>query len=563
VNLVVDPDTVELGRILHQGDYEAACERVNAELKLKLETEVPFPNSRTEYSPVEATPLLNEHRKRIEQHAVRLANAYGPIQWLWYLRRLPPYIFGGRLATTLPYNSALADLITALAPARGAAFEHERRVRYPLDVRTAPTLYGFCATVRYLSQVHAALRWAGKGAFFRRDEAAYLPLDWAPDADLERDVEWYDQRVELGSRIFSHWGTLISDVDIEHEVPVPIVARMDPRVIEAPLSLDARSRTPLELGSVEAQFAVKALYLSRLASIDADPRVVDTKWRQPWLGGLLALMSGALVFALQTRGRVFGLFERGYIIDTKSEISSALQATLLVFKRIVVGNHWPALQVPASPGQLLSQIGAIPIILHPLSAPPVVRREGRLLCVDLASATKAVQKSINLDGPGGELVNARGAHFESAVQDILDASRWKPSEPIRALRGRTLTVGGAPLTDIDAVGQLGDELLLVSCKSRVYSEEYDAGSYRIVRNRASDIEDSVRAWDARIAALKGNPRGDNYDFSKYRVFGVVCTATPVFVRDGVATRLVERDLPAACSIRELEQWAGGSLLTEL
>jgi hypothetical protein len=89
-----------------------------------------------------------------------------------------------------------------------------------------------------------------------------------------------------------------------------------------------------------------------------------------------------------------------------------------------------------------------------------------------------VQKSINLDGPGGELVNARGAHFESAVQDILDASRWKPSEPIRALRGRTLTVGGVPLTDIDAVGQLGDELLLVSCKSRVYSEECDAGSYR-------------------------------------------------------------------------------------
>lgn len=119
----------------------------------------------------------------------------------------------------------------------------------------------------------------------------------------------------------------------------------------------------------------------------------------------------------------------------------------------------------------------------PLLAGPVVRQEGATICVDLAMATRAF---LDLSAPidGGEAANRRARVFELAVQRAVDKSNWRASDDVRSLRGKTLRAAGQKLTDIDALGEQGGTLLLISCKSIIYRPELDAGTHQCVRNAA-------------------------------------------------------------------------------
>ena len=118
-----------------------------------------------------------------------------------------------------------------------------------------------------------------------------------------------------------------------------------------------------------------------------------------------------------------------------------------------------------------------------------------------------------------------------------------------------LRVAGKNITDIDAVGEKGRRLLLVSCKSIIYSGAYDAAEYVAIRNAQGVVEAAVDQWDRLIWRLTQQPVGDNFDFSGYReVLGVVCTPFPVYTNIGPATREVAPGLRAAAGYAELADW---------
>ena len=128
------------------------------------------------------------------------------------------------------------------------------------------------------------------------------------------------------------------------------------------------------------------------------------------------------------------------------------------------------------------------------------------------------------------------------------------------LRGRELRVGGGKVTDIDAIGAEGGRLLLVSCKSVVYSADYDMGEYRSVRNAASTVVKAVTDWQGKVQYLSENRRGDNFDLNEFSEFiPVVCTPTAVHVPLGEATREIQPGLRAAMSLRELANWIRASV----
>jgi hypothetical protein len=128
-----------------------------------------------------------------------------------------------------------------------------------------------------------------------------------------------------------------------------------------------------------------------------------------------------------------------------------------------------------------------------------------------------------------------------------------------ALRGRTLTHNGRNLTDIDAIGESGSALLLVSCKSVLYTDQYDVGDYASIRNMASDCRNYANAWRAKVEYLQKHPLGDNYDFRfADRFIGVVCTPQVVFVHKDVLEQNAADGLPMVASFHEVADWVGVS-----
>lgn len=111
------------------------------------------------------------------------------------------------------------------------------------------------------------------------------------------------------------------------------------------------------------------------------------------------------------------------------------------------------------------------------------------------------------------------------------------------------------MTDIDAVGERGGTVLLVSCKGLPYSSAWDRGEYNVVRNAASNVASAVEAWASVIEDIKTSPVGDNFDFSGYRrVVGVVVYPRTPWVAQRRLTSEVSSGLYQAASAMELVAW---------
>ncbi len=193
----------------------------------------------------------------------------------------------------------------------------------------------------------------------------------------------------------------------------------------------------------------------------------------------------------------------------------------------------------------------------PLAGGPVLRHEGSAICVDLATPSNRLDAALQFPVLQGNLTNARADHFEKEVQLVVGKSKWRPNVSLAVLSGRILVIDGKHLSDIDAIGETEGSLLIVSCKSTLYSGHYDIGDYRTIRNVASNIEDAIQRWREVLDVLRKNPVGDNFDFSHFKnIIGVVCTPKIVFVDDEVLKQSAAVGLPIAVSISELATWLG-------
>ncbi|AZC14471.1 hypothetical protein DT073_12825 [Microbacterium sp. ABRD28] len=129
---------------------------------------------------------------------------------------------------------------------------------------------------------------------------------------------------------------------------------------------------------------------------------------------------------------------------------------------------------------------------------------------------------------GGALVNASAEEFELVTQSVIDGTPFAPPPDLRKLRGRTLRLAGAPITDVDALVVVGRKLFLISCKRVTLRVDYLAGDYRSVRNAQSRVDSALDEWSERIRIIRGSPIGDNYDFTGYEIDGFVVVPELVY-----------------------------------
>lgn len=176
--------------------------------------------------------------------------------------------------------------------------------------------------------------------------------------------------------------------------------------------------------------------------------------------------------------------------------------------------------------------------------------------VHVETATSLLHQMLEFRAAGGgEAGNLRAGHFEAAVQAIIDDSPWAPPPELREKVGKNVRFQSQTKTDLDAIGARGNALLLVQCKNRVYSGEYDVGDHRAVRQGVQLVRDAVSDWASFGEFIREHPSFDNFDFSKYsEITCVVCTPHVVYVPIGPATAFVASELRAAVSVLELQAW---------
>jgi hypothetical protein len=553
-NMVMDRDLAEISAY-----WDEHFPRIQKSVRQDVETEL-FLNCQrpqldaTRFCDAQAVlPYLTCMRQTIERMLAEAAVRFSKARWLWMLRRVPDPVFEGRVSTTRPYQASLAE---AASGAFGSdnperPFEDsERSIRFKLDGSSLPRLLGFAELVTWLNQSHVLWRYSGKGVRFRFEVGSALPAA-APTKDQDESIRRYDERFAKSAALFGTVGTAVSSEADMSDNGFLVAFFSDAEWVQVPVHVQGKN---MEL-KVLMRFLPAMISLEGLAKLNEDARLDGLTWWNPSATAVLALSRGMFRIVVSQYNGFVSLLRYGYVFTDEGHFLE------------VIGGGWkmicedvlrviPGATLPNSPAELFDALVAFRPTLWPLSPGPIVRRAGASVWIDLIACTAVLERSFEFPIVDGDVGNARADHFEGTTQQTINATPWAPGPELAQMIGRDIKkADGTKLTDLDALGEKGLRLLLVSCKSMVYSVRYDSGDYLTVRNIRTTAEAAVKWWAEVADHLKEHPKGPNYDFSKYQdIIPVVCTPEVVYVANPYSLKFVAPGLNAVCSLNELRTW---------
>ena len=544
--------------------------------------------------PVKAGELFGITREFLETDIFNFVDRYSPAAWLWYLRKLPIFFFDFENSHASAYpTSDLAEISTSRSGNYTGQTEPEslEPLRYRMTGEVTLDLVRLCGKIQVLRRIHKRIRTAGKEVLFR-----YVPGDLpvpAPTASQQQALRSFDQR-RAKQQMFAQ-GTGIPLGELGHHPDAILVAVKDfagTQVVpneaydadaeqfsagqEEEFSLVMRPVRTAEGGvEVSSKFALREVSLPLLRLFSAQHLDEAARAESAQLIMLLRLVRNMLIVE-NPAYRVFQASQRGYILRNAERFLEQLRSS---FDELAGVAHRlipdiPAELIPANAEALLADLEALTGSLWAMISGTVIRRVAESLMIDFYSATMRLDQTLSFKAITGELANQRAHHFEDMVQRLIDDSpRGKVPKHLRDLRQREhiTRADGSALTDIDAIGVLGNTVLIIDCKSRIQSPgDLFLGTHRVARNGAQWLETEVVRSCRRIEQyLRENPvhPTGSYDFSDFEnLIVVACTSEPVYVelemvRNGrpevtelLSTQEVMPGLPAAVSIFELDEW---------
>ncbi len=517
------------------------------------------PLAGTELDPISAGLYLTRIREALEEQAHELVQVYPAVQWLWYTRRISTDFFAGYLITTQYADHKVMETLSGLST---NATENQPEVKgrsiYPCETSDLIPVAQLAAISVALSRCHSWIRRAGKGTDFVVVDGD-LP-EPVVDEPLEQAIDIFDQRLADDLQWQWHPSMEVNPVAPDRRDP-PSVLMTVSRVLGPWIDVPGW-QGQLRHGHmvrVLGQFNLNWITLNGLAESMSAAGASSIDWWRPHTPSLATLLytlwydatfiSESLGSSLPKVGYLRR--RRDYAIHTIDQLMPIIRDGLEAC--------FPG-QVPEDGHQVLQVLEGLGPDLWPIETGPVVRSLGEDVVLDVWAASSRLLDDIRIPAQtGGEVVNAPARRFEEVVQERIDQSPWRPADSARALR-RHLRLGGAWLTDIDAVAERNGVLLLVSCKNIPFTREYDAGDYKTVRNAATTIDKACRLWEGIVATLKGSPVGDNYDVSQFiDVKGVVVTPQVLYSRSDLTfaeTSIGQMRLRGAVSLGELTRALG-------
>lgn len=514
-------------------------------------------------SALDAQPIFEQQQRRliefIQPHVTRFSSA----RWLFLLRRLSNDVFSGSRRTTLGYSRILAEVLTEeTETVDTAAVDATGTYVFPTDDAQLRHLGRLVAVADCIYDIHVHYRFAGKNCSFRssRDDGILVPI--VAD-DTRRAIEAYDTRNEnSGAGLQIRLGIAsLADLDRKQQ-------RLTPDTVDIVLSWRLLDRQQLiRVGTLCERLrldppldypakSVLRTYEPSLISVDDIGAVFRTGEASINVTLPLEFECNLLLLMIASRyvtsgTRLLRTIEVGYFILPEDEFHSRLESyftpCVALLKRTI-----PNYAGPQCLESLVSVLENCESNLWPLHQLRSIRRTKGFLMIDVRAATVAVVMQTSLVPKDGRGANVRAYLFEDRVQNIIDQTAWRPSARASVFRGRTLKRGNSPLTNIDAVGERDDTLLIVSCKSIPYSKEYDRGVFSAVRNASTTVRAAIERWQDVAQTLRRQPKGRNYDVTRWKqIVPIVCTPFAVYTEDERALSFALPSLRSVCSAEEL------------
>ena len=456
-----------------------------------------------------AWDLLVRLNSRLERRAQSLAARHPNAEWLWYLRRLPRMFEINDVPSTAAYCDAIATAITNLATERPNPRALAPTLVYPISDRAVGSMVRLHALTVALYEMHSALRWAGKGADieFRVGER---PL-WHPD-DLLRDaVQEYDRRANLtplSAAGLAAESNILANPSAADGRTVMSVSRL-PRATEIPVGLPNVGVERLVARFMPGWFPIGDYLLPNQLDVPA-----EIAWPAEALA-LIGLLSSAVLHIAEGPPNILGICNVGYASVHRDRVQSRLHVALQGIRDDRLGGLIPEdVSIPGADEALSLLTECAPALWPPNPGAPL-RRAGRdTILVDFAAATQCLMRAlVRPPGRAGRLGNAYGHAFEAQLQDVVDATPWRPSEQYRSQIRRQLKLNGNTVTDIDAIAERDGTVLLLDAKCRPFTAEYDRGEHSAVRNDRNEAEKAAIAWAEKVSHFRHTRSGDNYDLT--------------------------------------------------
>ena len=512
------------------------------------------------YSGAAAATLLIQGHRALEKLFYELSQECDPYEWLWYLRRTPLDLVAGTLESTAPYDLTFAETAASLSAKEPTPWvENKGLFSYPLSDERLTRVAHLVQTAQIMCKIQRQFRRVGKGQFIRITTESVLP-ELIQNPVIGQAIELFDQRMGVDDDFDARSGAVIlSGGQPESKAPRFLVAYRKPKGwTKTPAILDGAGGRPL----LPARLACAAISLgdtSSMFSLLTNLAQDERSWMTDEAIACFAALIGLAQYVLTDPNYMMTAEATGYIVLPRAGFMDALSdglQQLLYF--------WPECGETyslANVGILFTALEESQVTLFPWSAGRAMHQidEDKIL-IDLISTCRRLPSLVTIPSSlGGSAVNHRAFHFEDSVQEVIDATCWKPDGPLRLYKAKTLRVAGNSITDIDAIGSHDGTLLLVSAKSIPYTAEYDAGVHNSIRNAETTVVSAIEKWKSVVTLIETTPRGDNYDFSNFeRVLGVVVTPRIVYTVESRATASIGKKagntLYAASSLGELKRY---------
>src|SRR5689334_784550 len=502
---LVDRDLIEISTYCEKHlDQVRNDVRTDVETEMYLSCERPSLDDKGFCDARSVLPYLNCMRKTLEGMLSDAAPRFSKARWLWMLRRVPDFVFEGKISTTRAYQSALADAVSGAFGSEKSDLpfkDSEGSTRFRLDGSALPRLLRFAELVRWLNQSHVLLRYSGKGVRFRFEQKSLLPSA-TPTKEEDNSIRKYDERAADWGSPFARVGTAITAKTEMSDGGFWIVYFSNPDWVMVPVHVNGKETKV----KILKRFLPESVSLDGLSALNNDARLSGLSWWAPLAATALALSRGMFRIVTSNYNGFASLLRYGYVfMDLELFMEVMAEGWNLIVADVL--RVIPNATLPQSPAELFANLIAVQPNLWPLSLGPIVRQAGDLVWIDLVACTAALDRSLEFPAITGAAGNARASHFEATTQQTINTTAWAPSpELAKKIGARIKKPDGQDLTDIDAIGEHGKTLLLVSCKSTIYSDRYDSGDYDSVRNIRTTIENAVEWWASIAEYLKENPK---------------------------------------------------------
>ena len=484
---------------------------------------------------------VREIELEIENFAYAIAQEASSAEWLFFIR-LAPYVFMGHEPdASFGYLTSHAETISALsARPTGKSIPAPGNYRgYQID---PGSMHRLGAVALLLAQVQNLLRCAGKGCVVTSRPGSLPGV--VPNPAIDEMTALWDNRMSeprfaflSRAGLYSH--KLHARPSIEDD-SIPLVQHFQGKY--------AQSHLPLA--------AIPTLSDIRLPE--------DVRFPKPVLDLIVLLVSGNF-FRIGNKGTIqtdIADFERtGANFRPLPQLLGDIEIALELIRRKTAARSIPETIRFDSPAQIFNRLVGDEVELWPPSFGPAIRPAGdNVFLRDIYGATQRLEKELSRppEAAGTPMANIWSEHFEDVIQETIDSTGWKPSPELAKLRRVKLKAAGKEITDLDGVGENANRALLVDCKDFPFSKAWERGEYGAVRNLASDVDKAVRDWDAKMATLRAQPVGGNYDLSAYaELIGVVVVPEVPWTAHKNSVREVAPGLRVAVSANELDRWLHG------